>query len=290
MKKHFLDYFGRISYIFTNIQKIPLVSPFNYQIMTATTFTSATTLSDLGAILSQARRRGLVGFFLSALLHLLIITVAMATLKMEYHPKKVMLQARAFELVKPLVETPFIPAVKEVSQNKQMHRTPASSAIPVTLPPQTTPPEAAAAKVLPTSGRDTPTEAAIQEGSMAAARHDSTPAQAAVTAPQKPDDRQGRDALNRYVSAIRSLIDRFKEYPESARQAQIEGTSIVVCTISANGTLDHVEIQRSSGCPILDYAALQAIKRVSRFPVEPPELQHKEVAIDVPIAFHFTPQ
>ncbi len=290
MKNYFLDYLGRNSYIFTNIQEIPLVSPFNYQVMTTTTIISATTLSDLGAILSQARRRGLVGFFLSALLHLLIITVAMATLKMGYHPKKVMLQARAFELVKPLVETPFIPAVKAVSQNQHMHRTPASSAIPVNLSPQTTPPEAAAAQVLPDPGRDMPTEPAIPGESLPAAGHDATPAPMAVTAPQQPDDHLGKDALNRYVSAIRSLIDRFKEYPESARQAQIEGTSIVACTISANGTLDHVAIQRSSGCPILDYAALQAIKRVSRFPEEPPELQHKEVAIDVPIAFHFTSQ
>ena len=60
------------------------------------------------------------------------------------------------------------------------------------------------------------------------------------------------------------------EYPELAKQQGIQGTAVVMVTISASGALVSAKIYQSSGNPLLDNAALRAA-RASTF--KPPSLQ-----------------
>lgn len=60
------------------------------------------------------------------------------------------------------------------------------------------------------------------------------------------------------------------EYPELAKQQGIQGTAVVMVTISASGALVSAKIYQSSGNPLLDNAALKAA-RASTF--KPPSYQ-----------------
>ena len=68
---------------------------------------------------------------------------------------------------------------------------------------------------------------------------------------------------------IRARIERAKRYP---RGTQAAGRVSLSITIARNGRLQGVRIARSSGNPILDQAALDAVRRAGRFPAAPPEL------------------
>jgi periplasmic protein TonB len=50
-------------------------------------------------------------------------------------------------------------------------------------------------------------------------------------------------------------------YPLSARRRRIEGTATVRAEISAEGECLRAELKTSSGAPILDEAALEAVKK-----------------------------
>lgn len=50
-------------------------------------------------------------------------------------------------------------------------------------------------------------------------------------------------------------------YPAVARQRKQEGTAIIQVELSASGSTERISLVRSSGFPLLDRAALQAVKR-----------------------------
>lgn len=68
---------------------------------------------------------------------------------------------------------------------------------------------------------------------------------------------------------IRSRIERAKRYP---RGTQASGEVHLAITVSSRGRLLGVRIVRSSGNPVLDQAALDAVRRAGRFPAAPREL------------------
>jgi TonB family protein len=53
-------------------------------------------------------------------------------------------------------------------------------------------------------------------------------------------------------------------YPDEAKRRHEEGDVTVLATIRADGTVEHLVVQSSSGFPLLDQAALNAIRK-SRF-------------------------
>ncbi len=72
----------------------------------------------------------------------------------------------------------------------------------------------------------------------------------------------------KYVSYMKLLKDKIQNvwvYPEQARLKNQQGTLLVKFGINKNGTLAYVNVIRSSGYPILDEAAVKAIKEASPF-------------------------
>jgi TonB family protein len=94
--------------------------------------------------------------------------------------------------------------------------------------------------------------------------------------------------LAKYAGQIRKLIDEKKEYPESARLSQIEGTVTVRCTLSRSGSLEQSTVASTSGFAVLDYAALNAIRNVETFPAAPSGFQGRELTLAIPISFQLS--
>jgi protein TonB len=68
------------------------------------------------------------------------------------------------------------------------------------------------------------------------------------------------------LEAIRTAIEKAKNYPFLARKKKIEGTVITEFTISSRGYLEDIKVKKSSGSEILDSAAIKIITRAAPFP------------------------
>lgn len=87
------------------------------------------------------------------------------------------------------------------------------------------------------------------------------PVRPAPTIPPKPRELQGR-ALNTALAAIAKL----DFYPREAIERGIEGDVIVLLTLTPNGGVAAAAVATSSGHPILDAAALVAVRGINGLP------------------------
>ena len=65
---------------------------------------------------------------------------------------------------------------------------------------------------------------------------------------------------------IRELVQENISYPQIARRMGLEGRVTISFVICSNGTVKEIEIVESSGSPILDKNAVEAVKKTSPFP------------------------
>ncbi len=72
-----------------------------------------------------------------------------------------------------------------------------------------------------------------------------------------------------YMEHIKNKIQDVWTYPEYARESNEEGSLIVLFTIGRNGEVLDIKLLRSSGYPVLDKAAIQAVKEAAPFPLLP---------------------
>jgi protein TonB len=79
----------------------------------------------------------------------------------------------------------------------------------------------------------------------------------------------------RYVEDWRLKIERIGNlnYPEAARQAKLYGNLLLTVSIRADGSLEHVEVNRSSGQRILDAAAVRIVEMSAPFAAFPPDIR-----------------
>jgi periplasmic protein TonB len=88
-----------------------------------------------------------------------------------------------------------------------------------------------------------------------------------------------------YLDRLRRWLSRYKRYPEAAQQRKEEGGLVVSFTILHDGTVLDPQIERSSGFPLLDGAALQMLRDASPVPPLPPSFRGERVSIDLPVDF-----
>ena len=69
------------------------------------------------------------------------------------------------------------------------------------------------------------------------------------------------------LQSIRARIERAKIYPEAARHEGVQGTVELRFRIAADGSVEAVEIVRSSGSGILDEASQETIRRAGPYPL-----------------------
>jgi protein TonB len=81
--------------------------------------------------------------------------------------------------------------------------------------------------------------------------------------------------LARYVEDWRAKIERVGNlnYPEAARTLQLYGNLLLTVSIRSDGSVENIEINRSSGQPILDAAAVKIVQMSAPFAAFPPDIR-----------------
>lgn len=94
-----------------------------------------------------------------------------------------------------------------------------------------------------------------------------------VNAPRKKGLKSGnaRDAeiVSRYTQQTSLWIKKFQRYPEMARLQGLQGTPVVRIRIDRRGNIVYYALEKSSGVPALDLAAIEMIRRANPVPAVP---------------------
>jgi protein TonB len=93
-----------------------------------------------------------------------------------------------------------------------------------------------------------------------------------------------------YVEDWRSKVERIgnMNYPEAARRQKIYGKLTLTISIRANGTVESVEINNSSGQRILDAAAQRIVKLAAPYAPFPPDIRKETDILSITRTWTFT--
>lgn len=95
----------------------------------------------------------------------------------------------------------------------------------------------------------------------------------------------GNAAESNYKGKVRSKVQRHFRYPKSADRAGLGGTVTVSFTVSASGGVSSVRIVKGSGSPVLDDAAVSAVKKAEPFPKIPEAANRSSWPFVIPLQF-----
>ena len=107
------------------------------------------------------------------------------------------------------------------------------------------------------------------------------PVRSAIPAPQK----SAGETRDSYLGRVLAQLNRFKQYPRTARQARIEGVVMLHFVMDADDKVQSFEIAKSSGRPVLDAEALALIQRAQPLPALPADFPTRSLDAVVPIEF-----
>lgn len=93
---------------------------------------------------------------------------------------------------------------------------------------------------------------------------------------------------NAYFEMVKLKIEAQKRYPERARKDQIEGRVTVRFTITREGGIRAVGLEKRSGFPLLDEAAVKAVEDAAPFPKPPESLFKGDVPLVIIVVFELT--
>jgi len=93
-----------------------------------------------------------------------------------------------------------------------------------------------------------------------------------------------------YIEDWRAKVERIGEfnYPQAARDQRIYGSLVVTVSIKSDGTLERVEINRSSGQRILDAAALRIVQLAAPYAPFPADIAKDTDIIHITRTWLFT--
>lgn len=93
-----------------------------------------------------------------------------------------------------------------------------------------------------------------------------------------------------YIEDWRIKVERIGNlnYPEAARQKQVYGSVQITVSILADGKIENLEINRSSGKPILDAAALRIVKMAAPFAPLPVDIRRDVDILGITKTITFT--
>ena len=94
----------------------------------------------------------------------------------------------------------------------------------------------------------------------------------------------------KYVDDWRLKVMRLAEtnYPQAAREQKIYGSLVLTVSIRANGSLEGVEVHKSSGQKILDEAAIRIVRMGAPYPPFPHEIAKDIGVLDISRTWFFT--
>lgn len=93
-----------------------------------------------------------------------------------------------------------------------------------------------------------------------------------------------------YVEDWRSKIERIGNlnYPQQARNQKIYGKLTLTVSIRADGSVESVEINRTSGQRILDAAAMRIVKLAAPYAAFPPDIRKETDVLSITRTWQFT--
>lgn len=94
----------------------------------------------------------------------------------------------------------------------------------------------------------------------------------------------------RYVEDWRLKVERVGNlnYPEEARQKKLYGSLLLSIAIKADGSLERVEVDRSSGSKILDEAAKRIVQMAAPYAPFPEDIKREFEVIEISRTWTFT--
>ena len=94
----------------------------------------------------------------------------------------------------------------------------------------------------------------------------------------------------RYLDDWRVKVERVGEtnYPQAARDSRIYGSLVVTVAVKSDGSIERVDINRSSGQRILDAAALNIVRLSAPFAPFPPDIAKDTDIISITRTWIFT--
>lgn len=96
---------------------------------------------------------------------------------------------------------------------------------------------------------------------------------------------EGNAAVSNYPGKIVRKLRRALRYPRGAGSRRLHGVAEVRFVVSAGGGVGGIHLVASSGSPVLDKAALEAVRRAAPFPPIPAEAGRSNWPFTVPLAF-----
>ncbi len=96
------------------------------------------------------------------------------------------------------------------------------------------------------------------------------------------------DPVKLFLAQVRQRIDRYKNYPYAARRRQVEGRDLVRFVIRPDGTIEGLELVKSSSSNLLDEAAIKAVRDAAPFPGFPREVLSRPLAVEIGLVFELT--
>ena len=88
-----------------------------------------------------------------------------------------------------------------------------------------------------------------------------------------------------YLERVRRWIQKFQHYPQEASRRKQQGTALLEVTLARDGTVLAVAVERSSGYPLLDQAAVKAVFDASPVPPFPLAYRRDEGTMVLPAQY-----
>ncbi|MEO8305805.1 MAG: TonB family protein [Betaproteobacteria bacterium] len=94
----------------------------------------------------------------------------------------------------------------------------------------------------------------------------------------------------RYIEDWRSKIERIGNlnYPEAARQMKLYGSLLITVSIRSDGSVENVEINRTSGQKVLDAAAVKIVEMSAPFAPFPSDIKRDTDVLHITRTWMFT--
>jgi protein TonB len=94
----------------------------------------------------------------------------------------------------------------------------------------------------------------------------------------------------RYVEDWRLKVERIGEanYPQAARDQKIYGSLLLIVSIKSDGSVENIEMRRSSGNKILDDAAIRIVRMGAPYAAFPADIARDTDIIDISRTWRFT--
>lgn len=94
----------------------------------------------------------------------------------------------------------------------------------------------------------------------------------------------------RYVEDWRLKVERVGNlnYPEAARQLRLYGSLLITVSIRADGSVEAVEVNRSSGHRVLDAAAVRIVEMAAPYGAFPPDIRRDTDILHITRTWTFT--